>query len=1040
MRIDLYIRQVTLLFFLLLPGFFSFGQTSTVGREFLLGFMDNNRRNTQPDRVVLIITANEKAAGTIQTPKQTITFSLEAGEQLIREFDGDEESAIHRESGKVEYKPFWVKSSGDITLHAINGREYSSDGTVVLPLTALSTEYLVTAHFDVFDPSQNPGSNQNFESTLLVVATSNDTEVEVIPSARTVNTIPAGSPIRFILNEGESYQIKALEDLTGSRVRVLNAGENDCKLVAVFGGNKTSSAGDCGTSGDHIFQQAYPLESWGKSYIHIPLAGRTSGEIVKVLASQDDTEVRINGQFVGTLNARKFAKFEFAKNETAVIETSKPSSVAVIAKSGGCNEFGVAPLGDPSLFTLSPNEQRLKNITFSTGKLIGSFNQNIVHYLTVLVPKSAVSQTILNGQNIGGDFLPIQGSDFEYARVKVNFGVNQLINPEGFIGYVYGSGSIESYGFAIGASLQNLQFETETTYDFEVDGDKVACLNQEGTWEILPENSEFKVFEWDFGDGSEWVSGQEVTHIYEKEGKFLVTVYASTGEQSCGAETEFTFEVEVNRVSAELKGPESVCPDSRETVYFLENPEQVYSVLWEQSGGTIISQDDSSITIDWGIANQDAYVRAIPVAENGCLGEVLEIKVEITDDFIPEKPEGQEGICGTLASIFLYSIPYPSDDKNYVWYVEGGQILSGQNTVEVEVNWDLNAPVRSLFYEESNVVDGSCAGTSEALVFSIYEELIVQVEEVENPSCPGSVDGRIELSVSGGSGEFVFVWVHNSNLEEPFAEGLSSGTYEVRVTDLSGCATKLLEVELVDPKPLELGMIDSKWTSCSSSEDGSLILEVKGGTAPYSIAGFESEWDGNQLTIIGFSKGIHQLQLMDSKGCTLEFEAEVGGPEELSLEFIEESPGCPGGLDGGLKVVPSGGTPPYFFEWENGLSTQNIDQLASGEFFVRVTDSNGCEVSGAGKVSEAKPQVRMPSGFNPVEGPFVPVSNCSITFELFVFNRWGQLMYSGSSGWDGIFEGEFMPPGVYSYLLQYEFALDGEFEKEEVNGAFTLVR
>ena len=62
-------------------------QNSTVGREFYVGYMDNNRRNTQPDKTVIIITANEKAAGIISTPKQSIPFSLEAGSQLIREHD-----------------------------------------------------------------------------------------------------------------------------------------------------------------------------------------------------------------------------------------------------------------------------------------------------------------------------------------------------------------------------------------------------------------------------------------------------------------------------------------------------------------------------------------------------------------------------------------------------------------------------------------------------------------------------------------------------------------------------------------------------------------------------------------------------------------------------------------------------------------------------------------------------------------------------------------------------------------------------------------
>ena len=56
-----------------------FAQQNTVGREFYVGFMDNNRRNTQPDKAIIIITANEKAAGIISTPKQSIPFHSKQG-------------------------------------------------------------------------------------------------------------------------------------------------------------------------------------------------------------------------------------------------------------------------------------------------------------------------------------------------------------------------------------------------------------------------------------------------------------------------------------------------------------------------------------------------------------------------------------------------------------------------------------------------------------------------------------------------------------------------------------------------------------------------------------------------------------------------------------------------------------------------------------------------------------------------------------------------------------------------------------------------
>lgn len=1014
---------------------------STLGREFYVGYMDNNRRTTQPDKALIIITANEKAAGIITTPKQSIPFSLEAGQQLVREFDGNDEGLIHRESGVVSFKSLRITSSGDLAVHAVNGRQYSSDGTVVLPVTALGKDYFVTAHYDVFGPGQEPGSNQNFESTLLVMAIENNTEIAITPSANTVNTIPAGATLYVTLNAGESYQIKANGDLTGSRVQVVNDDPNDCKLIAVFGGNKTTSAGNCGTSGDHLFQQAYPLNTWGKSFIHIPLEGRSSGEIVKVLASQNGTVVRSNGAVVGTLNSGKFLKLEYGKNEIGLIETSKPSTVAVIAKSAACNDFGVAPLGDPAIFTLSPSNQMLKSMTFSAGKLIGEFNQNIVHYLEIIVPKGTGNQTLVNGQQIGYEFADIPGSAFEFARVIITNGVNTISNPEGFIGYAYGSGSIESYAFSIGTNLENIQYETETTYDFDVEGEKIACLNQEGNWKIIPDNPKFIQFTWDFGDQSPEVIGQEVAHKFDKIGKFKVTVLASTGEDRCDSEEKFTFEVEVKQVAAKLLGPNSVCPGIDQFTYSLTDRINFNTALWEIDGGQILAQTDSTITVRWDGLNPTASIKATPVAANGCQGEVLELQVEITDSILPAKPKGQEGICGVQTAFATYEIPFPLLGKNYDWTVEGGQLISGQNTTTVTVIWDNLAVKRSIYYEERSTSNPLCFGISEVLEIGDFPALSLEIGEQFNPSCAGDANGIIELKPSGGSGKYDYKWAHDSSLKTKTASGLAAGSYQVELTDLAGCGSQTLNITLNDPEPLDARIASITFESCAGASDGEVSVDLTGGTPPYQALAYPSVLTGNRLRIFNLSPDQYSFDIIDSKGCLVNLQSEVKGPAELSLIFEEESPGCPGDLSGALRVIPSGGTPPYSYLWVmDGSINALATELSSGEYEVIVQDVNGCEVIGKGIVSEAVPQVRMPTGFLPSQGPYSPISSCPISYKLVIYDRWGQLVHTGTEGWDGNSLGGEMPQGVYSFRLSYEYATADGIKSSDKMGSFTLIK
>jgi hypothetical protein len=1014
---------------------------STLGREFYVGYMDNNRRTTQPDKTIIIITANEKAAGIISTPKQSIPFSLEAGQQLVREFDGNDEGLIHRESGLVSFKALRITSSGDLVVHAVNGRQYSSDGTVVLPVTALGKDYFVTAHADVFGPGQEVGSNQNFESTLLVMAIANNTEIEIITSANTVNTVPAGAPINITLNAGESYQIKAIGDLTGSRVRVVNDDPDDCKLIAVFGGNKTTSAGTCGTSGDHMFQQAYPTETWGKSFIHIPLEGRSSGEIVKVLASQNATVVRSNGAVVGTLNAGKFLKLDFGKNETGLIETSKPSTVAVIAKSAGCNELGIAPLGDPALFTLSPTNQLLKSLIFSAGKLIGDFNQNIVHYLTIIVPQGTGNQTLVNGKQIGYEFAAIPGSAFEFARVIINKGVNSISNPSGFIGYAYGSGSIESYAFSIGTNLESIQYETETTYDFKVEGEKIACLNQEATWKIIPDNPKFIKFTWNFGDQSPEVIGQEVAYKFVKDGKFKITVIASTGEDRCDSEEKFTFEVEVKEVAAKLLGPTSVCPGSDEFTYSLTDRINFKTALWEVAGGQILAQTDSTVTVKWDEINPAASIKATPVASNGCQGKVQVLEIEITDSILPAKPTGQEGICGTQTDPLTYEIPFSSPGKIYDWTIIGGQLISGQNTTIVSVLWDNSATKRSIYYEERSALNLLCFGFSEILEVDDFSPLFLEIDELILPSCTGDADGIIQLKPVGGSGNFEYKWAHDPNLNSKTAAGLAAGSYQVELTDLAGCAAQNLSITVSEPAPLIAGIASITFETCFGASDGEVSIDLNGGTPPYQVLDYQSLLTGNRLSILNLSPDQYSFDILDSKGCVVTVEAAVEGPERLSLIFQEESPGCPGDLSGALRVSPRGGTPPYSYAWiMDGSVNDLITGLSSGDYEVSVQDVNGCVVLGKGTVSEAVPQVRMPTGYVPSQGPYAPISSCPITYKLIIYDRWGQLIHSGTEGWDGGSQGREIPQGVYSFILSYEYTVADGIKSGKKMGAFTLIK
>ena len=1035
---------VRFLFFLSSLGisFSVSAQLSTTGKEFWLGFMENNQiLPANPDQAVIVISANEDAIGAIEYLDKTISFNLKKGQQFTHVMRSIDLDLLHRTSGVIEKKGIYISSSGKIAVYAYNERLRSADGTVVLPIGALGKDYLVTSHFEAMTVPVTYNANVDNESTLLVVATEDNTKLEITPAVLTISGNGANAVFSVTLNRGESYQLKARGDLTGSRVRVVGDNADQCRKIAVFGGNKWTSVGNCGSANDHLFQQAYPINTWGTSFVHVALAGRSSGELVKVLASEDGTQVTVNGIARGILNKGKFLNLEFLQDQTAKITTSKPASVTVFSKSQACNQ-GPAPEsldGDPFMITYSPSEQLLKEIRFTALSLPSI----IKHYVNIVVKTGTQNLTFLDGQNQGSKFIPVPGDpNFSYARINISQGVHLLSNSAGFTAYVYGFGFLESYGYAVGAALDNLNFQTKAKYPFNVDGENTACLNQEGSWLINSENPDFSYFVWDFGDGSPPVTGKDVVHTFKKPGKYEIAVVASLSPNSCDQQEEVTFEVEVLDLSASIIGEASVCPDVENIIYKLDPMAVIDSIAFKVEGGEIIQNYGDSILVNWGPANDQAKVKAIPFNKNGCFGDEITLNVTINQRIIALLPIGEKTICYDPSVTHFYTAPNFSKERGYEWQVMGGQIISGKNNPIVEVNWDQDDTIGSVSYRVYSLVDVLCEGRSDAFTVSVGPEFKASIADLKNVDCFGNASGMIELQILGGVPPYTFKWSQNASLQSNKAEGLPKGTYDVTIKDQTGCEINLQNIEIQEPQQLELVNINPISTSCFGKPDGTLSFEIKGGTPPYFLDFQGVKSFSSQLALSDLKQGKYAWTIKDSNGCLLPLQFEIPSPVALKVDVRLQKSACPGVPNGELIALPLGGLAPYVYAWQDNLS--DLDQLIGvpkGIYEVSVTDQGGCVSLGSGEVIERPPVIRMPTGFNTREElAFQGVSNCEVAFEIWIYNRWGELVFTGTEGWDGLISGEYASADLYSYFVRYEFLIEGITQKVDLKGTFTLIR
>lgn len=116
------------------------------------------------------------------------------------------------------------------------------------------------------------------------------------------------------------------------------------------------------------------------------------------------------------------------------------------------------------------------------------------------------------------------------------------------------------------------------------------------------------------------------------------------------------------------------------------------------------------------------------------------------------------------------------------------------------------------------------------------------------------------------------------------------------------------------------------------------------------------------------------------------------------------------------------------YNWITGATTPSINLNGLNNYWLQVTDNNNCKGSDTMKVSYLSNQnTNIISAFSPngdgINDEFKPfTSTCLLQYELAIFNRWGQKVFSTTNvnkGWNGLLNGKPLPIDVYYYILKY---------------------
>jgi len=697
-----------LLLIVLLNPINSYAQgISTEGKDFWVGYMTNWLQSANnPVILELYISADDTTSGVVTIPTQgaftPITF--EVFPNSTRKILIPTALAMASGSNQIENKGVHIETDKNVSVYAMNKRQYSADMTVVLPTYSLGNNYFVLSHWE----DGNRNNNANSDSEFLVVAITDDTEVEINPSVQTISGNPAKVPFRVTLQKGQIYQVRAKADLTGSQIITTN--QTGCQNFAVFSGNMYTQVGECQVVNghDHLYAQMYPTNTLGKEFIVVPLENRFGGDIIKFLATQDNTSITANGQNY-QLDKGEFVKILSAS--VLQVKSDKPIAVGQYSRTMDCD----GTLGDPFLIPISPNEQMLKKITFNAPS-IATLSR---YSLNIITKKSEVSTITFDGVAIGNSFLPVAGSDYAYARINTNGGNHTIRSNDGFIAYVYGFGQNESFGYATGASLGNLNIDFIVKDQNEKTPIDSLCLGSEISFRPVVD-SIYTLFEYDFGDGYSVTTEVDtaVVHTYEHVGEYLVTLRASTGGNDCSNGNEETS-LKIIRIiepNTRVFGPRSVCPNTTDVEYFLKDELQ-NTYQWFVQGGYFSNLEQKTVSVNWLETNNQAKIQLLASNRYGCISDTINYPVKINIQLDPEAPFGPDTLC----SNDIVEIPYDTYLTNasvYQWDTDFGTISNGNGSNKITVNWE-SYGFGKLWFNQHSVTDTVCDGMSDTLLVYI---------------------------------------------------------------------------------------------------------------------------------------------------------------------------------------------------------------------------------------------------------------------------------------------------------------------------------
>jgi gliding motility-associated-like protein len=304
----------------------------------------------------------------------------------------------------------------------------------------------------------------------------------------------------------------------------------------------------------------------------------------------------------------------------------------------------------------------------------------------------------------------------------------------------------------------------------------------------------------------------------------------------------------------------------------------------------------------------------------------------------------------------------------YIYNVTGPNGYSSFNPTFFDEDHALFENLVGGLYTVTITDESSCGSITKDLMLPEGDLLIAQIIDQEDVSCTAYNDGALNATAIGGNGTYSYSWTGPSGFtaNTKSISALIAGTYNLSVQSAGQSATD--QAIILEPTPLDATYSLTN-VACFNEPNGSIELDISGGTQPYSIL-----WKGDRGLyshadkIYDLAKGDYDYQVTDENSCIVSGTVTINEPDAVSIKATPTDITDIGLRDGTITATATGGTPPYTIfvsgpheyskkDFNNTTGTFSVDILEQGVYIIEVLDANGCRAITETRIYEPEKMV-----------------------------------------------------------------------------------